>query len=272
MSLTLPGALREMDEGRHRAELYRGWDAGLAAGFAHHVSLDQIGRIRSRPTEAVRRHLIIGSQQGRTVASLVRARPKLFAPFDAAILVACEESGAFANSLRLLADHYARDYRRMLRIRSQMAYPIFFGVVASFVLGLPFLDRGGWRAYLAAIGGFLLAFMLMGGLPVSIIAGLASGARRFARARFVRTLVTALEAGLPRGRSVRLAVDASGSAELLQHVARRSERELATVPLAELFAACGTVSASLLSQMAVADAAGDYLNTLKRYAEGMADA
>lgn len=271
MSLTLPGAMRQMNEGRYRAELFRAWHTGLGAGLAHHVSLDQIGRIGSAPTEELRRHLIIGAQQGRSVASLVRARPKLFSQFEAAILVTGDESGTLSNALRLLADYYARDFRQMLHIRSQMAYPIFIGVVASFVLTLPFLHRGGWRPYMAAIGGFFAAFMLMGGLPISILAGIMNGGARVTRARFVRALVTSLEAGLPRGRSLRLAVDSSGSATMLQHVAKRSERDLSTMPLAELFTGCVNVSPDLLSQMAVADATGDYLNTLKRYAEGMGD-
>jgi type II secretory pathway component PulF len=269
MSMTVIGALRRLDECRYRAELYRAWSAGLGAGLAHGVALEQIGRIGYGATEETRRYLIVGAQQQRAVGTLVKARPKLFEPFEAAILSAGDEAGTLDRSLRVLAEHYAREYKRMLGIRLSMGYTVFAGVVASFVLTQPFLPRGGWRAYLLAIAGALLAFLLMGGLLISIIAGIISGGSTYTLPRFVRALVTGTEAGLPLGRTVRLAVDLSGSAELRAHLARRSEREINTTPLARLFEGCRAIPAGLLGQMSVADATGDYLHTLRRYAEDL---
>lgn len=269
MSLTLLGALARMDAGRHRAELYRAWLAGRGAGFSPAASLEKMGPIASRPTEEMRRYLVVGSQQGKPLSTLVKARPALFEPFEAALLALGEEAGALDSSLRLLADHYARDYRRTLKIKSQLSYAIFAGVVGSFAVAIPVLHRGGWRAYSGVLFVLLAALLLMGGLPISILAGILSGGAAFTRPRFARALATGVEAGLPLGRVVRLAVDASGSAELRAHVAKRSERELSTMKLADLFAGCRAVPGALLAQMAVADASGDYLNTLKRYADGI---
>jgi hypothetical protein len=69
------------------------------------------------------------------------------------------------------------------------------------------------------------------------------------------------------GRTARLAVDVSGSAALRMHLAKRSERELGTTPLATLFEGCREMPAGLIGEMRVADATGDYLFTLKRYAD-----
>jgi type II secretory pathway component PulF len=77
------------------------------------------------------------------------------------------------------------------------------------------------------------------------------------------------EAGLPRGRAVRLAVDASGSSEIRAHVARRSERELNVLPLAKLFEGSRILPGEMLAQMSVADATGLYAETLRRYADAL---
>lgn len=265
--MSVLGALRRLDEGRFRAELFRAWGTGCAAGFTHAVSLEQIGRIASPATEELRRYLLVGAQQGRGIAVLVRARPKLLEPFEAAILAAGDEGGTLDTALRLLADHHAREYKRMLKVRMLMGYPVFLGVVASFLLTQPFMRRGGWKAYVFAIAGALVAFMLMGGVLLSIFAGMASSGAASTLPRFVRALVMGVEAGLPLGRTVRLAVDISGSAELRAHVAKRSERELGTTPLTKLFEGCRGIPPGLIDQMRVADATGDYGNTLKRYVE-----
>lgn len=267
MSLTVFGALRRFDEGRFRAELYRAWSTGLGAGLAHSVALDQIGRIDSAPTEELRRYLVIGTQQGRPVATLAKARPNLFDPLEIAILSSGEESATLDKSLRLLADLHAREFKRMLALRKQMSYPLFLELIGVFVITQPFIWRGGWKAYLVAIAIALVAFLLVGGLFVSILAGVASGGAAYTLPRFVWALVAGIEAGLPPGRAARLAVDVSQSAELRLRVANRSERDFATTPLATLFEGSRVIPPALMSQLRVADATGDYLATLKRYAQ-----
>lgn len=269
MSMTVLGALRRLDESRFRAELYRAWGTALGAGMTHGVALEQIGRMRSGGTEEARRYLVVGVQQGRPVAALVKARPKLFEPFEAAILTAGDEADALGTSLRLLADYYVRDFKRMLRVRMLMGYPVYVGVLASFVITQPFLPRGGWMVYLIAIAGALVAFLLLGGVALTIFANFIAAGASYTRPRFARALVVGLEAGLPRARAVRLAVDVSRSPELRAHLAKRSERDLGTTPLATLFEGCRAVPAAFLGQMRVADATGDYLHTLLRYADAL---
>ena len=264
--MSLLGALRRLDEGRYRAELYRVWSTGLAAGLAHAASLEQAGRIDSVATEELRRYLIVGAQQGRAVGALVKARPKLFEPFEAAILAAGDEAGTLETSLRILADQYSREYRRMLAIRMMMGYPVFLGVIAAFVFTLPFLHRG-WRPYVIAVVVAQMAFLLLGGVFLSIFASIVSAGAAFALPRFVRALVVGVEAGLPLGRTVRLAVDVSQSSALRVHIAKRTERELSTTPLAELFEGCRLIPPGLIGQMRVADVSGDFRSTLRKFAE-----
>ena len=267
MSFTLFGALNDLDESRHRAELYRAWEVGLGAGFTHDFSLEQIGRIRAARTEAIRRYLLVGTRLGRAITPLVHARPMLFDPFEAALLAAGDESGTLANSLRLLSDQFRREYARMLKVRSYMGYPVFLGLLAAFSLTLPFLHRGGARAYLAAIGGAIAALLLIGGVPISILAGVLAARSAYSIPRFARALAVGAEAGLPLGRLVQLSVAISDNADLKRHIANRSERQLSIIPLANLFEGCRAVPAELLGQMKVADATGDYAATLTRYAD-----
>ncbi len=266
MSFTVLGALRGLDESRHRAELYRAWGTGLAAGLAPNVVLDQMGPIAFPSVEEARRYLVIGTGQGKSVTALVKARPKLFAPFEGAVLAAGDESGTLSQALRLLTDYFSADFKRCLAVRNALGYPIFLGLVASF--GLPFvmLPKSPVKNYVVAIVIFLAAFLLLGGVFISILASISLNTNALTRARFARVLATTLEAGVPLGRAVRLSVDASGSRGLAEQIKKRSERELNTTPLAKLFDGCEQVPAGLMGQMMVADATGDYKGTLSVYA------
>jgi type II secretory pathway component PulF len=266
MSFTVFGALRLLDESRHRAELYRAMHTGVAAGLSPGVVLDHMGTISFPSVEEARRYLVVGLGQGKSIGALVKARPKLFAPFEGAVLTAGDESGTLEQSLRLLTDYYAFEFKRCLKVRDALGYPVFIGLVASF--GLPFvlLPKSPVRTYTLAIVAMLAAFLLLGGIFFSIMASLMLNTTALTRARFARLLAATLEAGLPLGRAVRLSVDASGNRALAEHIKRRSERELSTTPLAALFDGCEEVPAGLLGQMRVADATGDYRGMLTVYA------
>jgi type II secretory pathway component PulF len=154
----------------------------------------------------------------------------------------------------------------MNRIRLLMGYPIFLGVALTFVAALPMLHRG-WRPYLVTIGILMVALIMAGGLMINLIASLMSTGASMTHARFARALAVTLAAGIPAGRAVRLAVDTSRSAALKAHLAARSERELATTPLAKLFEGCREIPPALLTELSVADATGEYVHTMRRYAD-----
>jgi len=269
MSFTVFGALRDLDEDRHRAELYRAWGVGLGAGLTNQFSLEQIGRIDFPRVDEVRRYLLVGLHQERAIGPLARARPKLFDPFDAAILAAADGTQGLSTLLGQLADYYASEYRRKLRVRGLMGYLVFLGILGAFSLTTPFLRRGGGQAYVKAIVAAIVAFLLLGGIPLSIAAAIIARRPAYALPRFARALALGSAAGLPRGRVVQLAVDASGSGELQRHIAKRSERELDLMPLSALFEKCRAVPAAMLGQMGVADASGEYAAVFERYAAGL---
>jgi type II secretory pathway component PulF len=200
------------------------------------------------------------------VTALVKARPKLFEPFEGAVLIAGDESGTLTLALRILTDHFTREYKRRLRIRLALGYPVFFGLLAAFALPFAVLPKSPVKTYVTVISGLLLAFLLVGGVLIGILASVMLNSAALTRARFARVLASCFEAGLPAGRAVRLAVDASGSVRLREHVKKRSERELTTTPVAKLFEGCDEVPQALLGAMMIADATGDYRGVLTRYA------
>ena len=269
MSITILGALSRLDEPRHRAELYRAWSTARVAGLADPVALEQIGPSRSPEVEEMRRHLVVGLTQKRSIDGLVKARPKLFSSLESAVLLAGEQAGRLDTAVRLLATFYSNESKRMLRVRLRMGYPLFLGVIGAFVATLPILSRNGWRGYVWAIGIALVALWFLGGLVLSILAGMAAAGIVPTRARFLQALLTAINAGIPAGRAVRIAVESSGDNELVRHLAKYSERDVNTIPMATLFAGCASVPPALLSQMAIADATGDFLNTIKPYADAL---
>lgn len=269
MAFTVFGALRDFDDTRHRAELYRAWAIGVAAGLAPSVVLEQMGSIGFQSVEEVRRYLVIGTGQGKSVAALVKARPNFFAPLEGAVLTAGDESGTLARSLSLLTDYYSGEFKRSLPVRNALGYAVFAGLLASF--GLPFvaLPKSPVKTYITAIVILLAAFLLLGGVFISILGAMSVNASKLTQARFVRVLAMTLEAGVPVGAAVRLAVDASRNPGLAEQIKKRSERELNTTPMAKLFEGSEHVPAGLMSQLVVADATKDYRGTISAYAAAL---
>jgi len=267
MSLTIFGSLRALDTPRFRAELYRAWSTASSGGLSHQAALEGLPPFRDADAEAARRALIVGTSQKKTVSVVVKTHPTLFSPLESALLVASEEGDRLGATLALLGDWFSRESKRHVRVRLLLGYPIFFGVIGSFVAPVPILLKSGRNAYLGAIGATLVAFFLLGGIVLDVLARAELTRRAVTMIRFARALAMCVSAGVPRGKAVRLAVEASESAELQRHIASRSDRDLQTMPLATLFEGCRAVPGALMGQMGVADATGDYLHTMRRYAE-----
>jgi type II secretory pathway component PulF len=118
-----------------------------------------------------------------------------------------------------------------------------------------------------AIVAMFICCAALGGIVLDVLAGAELTRRALTMERFARGLAMLVSAGVTRGRAVRLAVDGSLSVALQRHLAARTDREMHTTPLATLLAGCSAVPGALLSQAAVADATGDYVHTMRRYAD-----
>lgn len=268
MNATLAGLRRAFEDGRGRAEFYRSWRAGQSAGLTHPQILAQVG---SGPaggtTEALRQHLLAGTTRGQGLAELVRRRPALFEPFEAALLTMAEESGRLEPVLEALGDFFFRQYKMMMVVRRQMAYPLFTSFAAVLIAPLPLVFSGQVRAYVVTVVLGLLAWAFVG---VAFIARRAQRYQQrpaFVRARLARTLAMTLDAGLPLGRAVALAASASGSKALEQHVRRFGERALVSQSLVETFTGAPGITPEFIASLNVADRTGDVSTTLHRLAE-----
>jgi type IV pilus assembly protein PilC len=258
--------LRAFDDGRHRAEFYRTWQLGLSSGLTQPAILGLLGPFTGA-TRALHAHLLEGAQGGRDIATLVRARPALFEPFEAALLVMAEESGTLDVVLASLADFFERQFKMMLVVKKHLAYPLFVSFFAIWIAPLPLVVRGQVPAYFAAVALGLLGWFAFGG---SVLAGRAQAYQRrpaFVRARFARTLMLTLEAGLPLPRAVRLAAGASGDPGLAKHVARFDERTLGSQSLEATLTGAPALTPDLLGSLRVAERTGDFRTTLGRLAE-----
>ncbi|MDB4887509.1 MAG: hypothetical protein JWN79_2947, partial [Gemmatimonadetes bacterium] len=85
--------------------------------------------------------------------------------------------------------------------------------------------------------------------------------------RLARTLGTAIEAGLPLGRALRLAAAASGDAGIERYVGTIPERTLDTQPLVASLAGCPRITPELRAVLANAERTGDFTGTLARLAD-----
>lgn len=266
MRSSVAAVLRAFDDGRDRAEFHRMWRMGISAGLTHPRILGTMHTFGGT-TRAVHEHLLAGTRAGRDIATLVRARPELFEPFEASLLIMGDESGKLDPVLVSLGEFFERQYRMMLAVKKFLAYPMFVSLVAVWLLPLPLVFQGKVGAYFAAVAVAQAGWFFLGG---SVLAGRAQAYQRrpgFVRARFARSLTLALSAGLPLGQSVRLAAGASGDPELVRHVARFDERTLVTQSLAVTLAGAQIVTPEFMAAVKVAESTGDLQTTLGRLAE-----
>jgi type II secretory pathway component PulF len=146
----------------------------------------------------------------------------------------------------------------MLWVKKKMAYPFFTGLAACFIAPFPLLFFGHVKSYVvAAFGAAALLLLSAGGVVASVAA---SFGRRppLARARMARALATAIEAGLPLPRALRLAADASANAEIRAHVMRFSEVQLAGMSISDAMKGCPHITPDFAAIIATAERTGDF--------------
>ena len=242
------------------------WRIGIAAGLTHGATLEKAGHFRGL-TAMIHAHLLAGVREGRDLAGLIRERPGLFEPFEAALLVMGEESGKLEAVLGDLAAFFERQHRMMLVVKKHLAYPLFVSLVAIWIAPLPLIFRGQSRAYVATVVVGMLGWFFLGG---AVFAGRAQAYQRkapFVRARFARTLALTIGAGLPLPRALTLASGASGDPALVAHVARQGERRLASQAIETTLRGFSGLPVEFLSAVKVAEATGDVRTTLLKLAE-----
>jgi type II secretory pathway component PulF len=264
---TFVAAWRLLGADRHRAELYRMWRVAAAVGFTVPAALETMRERRSPEAEAARRWLLDGTRAGKGVGTLARTGGNRFGEFERALLVLGDESGTLEQSLQLLADFHAAKYRMMLRVMKRMAYPLFTGICATVIAPVPLLVVGYRNAYVSTVIAGLLGWALAGGSIVLAAAQRFGRDPALVRARLARALATAIEAGLPLPRAVRLAAAASAHDDVRRYVQAIDERNLADRPIAETLAACPHMSPDFLAVLATAERTGDFRTTMTRLAE-----
>ena len=259
-------AWRLLDDGRHRSEFYRMWRAGASAGFTVPKILETMGPRRAPHAEGARQWLLEGTRRGEDVSSLVRRGGARFESFERAILILGDEAGSLDESLRLLADFYASKHRMMLAVRKQMAYPLFTGMFATLIAPFPLLYFGHAGAYFGTVFAGLAGWVLAGGSIVLAVANRFGRAPALVRARLARALTTALEAGLPLGRAVRLAADASADKDVAAYIRAIDERTLSERAIAATLAGCPHMTPDFLAVLQVAELSGDFSGSVGRLA------
>jgi len=268
MPLTVGQAWNQLDTARYKAEFYRMWMAGHRVGLEHPRALEAIDDYRPSPTVAeTRRWLLAGTKRRQSLAAITRAKPELFVPFEAALLVLGEETGDLEGCLRLLAEYFTAEHRLILWLKKKMTYPMVNAVAATFIAPFPLLFFGHTGAYLATVFGGLAALGTAGGGLLLAAARWFQQRPRYVRGRLLRALTIGIEAGLPLGRAVELAVEATANPAVTAHVGRLTRERISGQPLAKTFAGCPMVPREMLAAMEVADVSGDYTGTLRKLAE-----
>jgi type II secretory pathway component PulF len=266
VSGTLLALLRSFDDGRDRAEFYRGWRMGLTAGLSHPMILSK-SLARGGLAGRIREYLLEGTSRGEGIASLVRKAPNLFEPFEAALLAMGEESGQLDLTLTQLAEFHTRQYKLILAVRKWLSYPMFVSLFAVVALPLPLVFQGKSDLYVTAVVSGLVLWFASAGF---IFGGLAQRYQRrpqFVRARFARTLALCIGAGLPLPRAAMLAAESSGDPALIGQLRRLGERRLAQQPLSASLEGAPVLTPELRAALLVAEQTGDYARPVGRLAD-----
>jgi type II secretory pathway component PulF len=117
------------------------------------------------------------------------------------------------------------------------------------------------------VAGWLTVLALAGGGLLLAAARWFQQRPKYVRGRLLRALTIGVEGGLPLGRAIELAVDATANPAIRAHIARFTREQLSGQTLARTFTDCPFVGREMTAAMEVADATGDYSGTLKRMAE-----
>jgi type II secretory pathway component PulF len=268
MPLTLGQAWNQLDTARFKSEFYRMWYAGHHAGLEHPKALEVMDDFHRSPTVMkLRQWMLAGTKRRQALVTIIRAKPELFTPFEAAILVLGEESGDLEHCLKLLADYFAAEHRLVQWVKKKMTYPMSQAIAASFIAPFPLLFFGHTTAYLLTVGGWLTLLAFAGGGLLLAAARWFQQRPKYVRGRLLRALTIGMEGGLPLGRAIQLAVDATANEAVRAHVARFTREQLTGQTLSKTFTDCPYVGREMTAAMEVADTTGDYSGTLKRMAE-----
>jgi type IV pilus assembly protein PilC len=268
MPLTLTQAWNQLDTARFKSELYRMWYAGHHAGLEHLRALEVMDDFHRSPTvRKTRNWLIQGTKRRQSLATIIRAKPELFTPFEAALLVLGEESGALEECLRLLSEYFAAEHRLVLWVKKKMTYPMFNVVAATFIAPFSLLFFGHTAEYLGIVVSGLGVELLAGGSLLLAAAKWFQQRPKFVRGRLLRALTIGIESGLPLGRAVDLAVSATANDAISAHVARFTREQLWGQPLSKTFAGCPAMPREMAAAMEVAEVTGDYSGTLRKMAD-----
>lgn len=266
MNFTLLGALRSIERIRQRSEFYRSWETSLRTHKDVTLSLTQMTTPEGSDLAAARDYLVEGLGKGRPVGVIAKLRPDLFPTLDQLLLATGEGFGTLHDSLRLLGEYYMREFTRVSRVRGWLAVPIVVWIVASFVVPFPLVWDVSTKAYSAAIIASVVTLYLLGGIPASLLYSLVKSADFVRRPRFAWTLAMGLEAGLTFAAAARLAATVSGLTPVGRHLDGIPMKTLKTMSLSAMLEGSG-VWPEMLAQVQLADAASEYLSTLRVFAE-----
>lgn len=266
MGTSLLAVMRAFDDGRNRAEFYRGWRMGLTAGLSHPMILSK-SLARGGLAGRIREHLLAGTERGESIATLVKSAPHLFEPFESALLAMGEESGQLDQMLTHLAEFHQRQYKLILAVRKWMSYPMFVSLFAVVALPLPMVFQNRVSAYWLTVSFGLIVWFGAGGAVLARLAQRYQQRPQFVRARFARTLSLCIGAGLSLPRALLLAGDASGSPALAAHLRRIGERRLGAQPALDSLRSAPVMTPELEGALLVAERTGDYAGPVGRLAE-----
>jgi type II secretory pathway component PulF len=212
-----------------------------------------------------RPHFLEGIRRRESLSALARERPDLLAPFESALLELGDEAGRLEDIFKLLGDYFTAEHRMIVAIKQKMSYPMMNAVAAIFIAPFPILFFGNAALYTITVVSGLVLALAFGGTLLLAAAKWYRRKRKFVLARLCRALALGVEAGLPLDRVVTLAVKAAADPDVAAHVQRLSARQRGSQTLADTFAHT-IVPTKMLAALRVADASGNYGDTMKKLA------
>lgn len=265
---SLSQAWLELDLPRHKSEFYNSWQLGQRAGLSHEQILSKMGDFRRSPTVASMRDAFLRGVKGRqTLDDIIADNPKLLTPFEAGSLSLGEASGQLEQVLKFLAGYFAAEYHAVQQVKGMLAAPMITAIAAVFIVSFPILYYGNPLGYSVAVGLEVAALLFAGGTVLSSVARWYRNRPEFVVGRFCRALAMGIEAGLPLGSVTEFAVAAAGHPELQAHLSRVPLRERGNQPLAKTFGGCRVLPFEVVAALEVADATGNYSDTLVKLAQ-----
>jgi type IV pilus assembly protein PilC len=274
------------------AMFFASFSALLGAGMNLYEAAEALAhRTRNRVLRQAATEIAAAAQNGEPIAAVFVRHPAAFKPFVVALIETGQETGLLDEAMGKLAEYFDRTHELEMTFRLETFYTkLVLALVIIIPTFLPFAEqvvvKGVWLPFLKTLlfnsSGLLLAIgaiwygyrLLTRWPPVAqavdrvklSLPWFGSIARRFAVAKWARSMAMLSDAGVPIGRCLEASAAASGNAAIAASLTREADRVRRGESVTQVMEASREFPGLTVDMMAIAERSGSVSAAMNKVA------